>query len=331
MRENKKTKRTYINIKTSVGTIHTVLVVGYTPRDCGFFMSNVKNDEGKHLVFEHWMPLKQFNEVGIHWTKSKNKFYITSYIPKLTHHRDGRAHVSGGKIVSGFYKFFKKGKGIYTKSYDLLEVNNDGGPTMGATIWGLDHFSNKEKNNTILFDESTIFEDFIGKREGSPDCYVIEAYYVPKIIDRNRYYITNVPARFHMSYPGIITGYDAPKNVTIENFLTGKPIPLFHPVYGDIKGMVVTNPKDSPGYLILTCNISSVGDGFREHAYGHQISGAPSFVTWKGVKNIFIQYPHTVFPHKFYTKAKSLDLNRVTILKSKIDDFLYRFFCKKRK
>ena len=175
MENNEKIKPVYINLNID-GLQHTVLLIGYT-NDSGFFMSNVVHEGGKYVIWEHWFPLKQWGKVGNHWSKRKKRPYVTCNIPKLIHHLDGRAQISSGnsKIRSGFYKFFKNGKGVYTKSYDLVGVNNDGGPTMGSTVWGLDHFPNKNEKNSIAFDQSVIFDDFVGKKMGYPICYVFEA------------------------------------------------------------------------------------------------------------------------------------------------------------
>lgn len=326
MRSGEKSNNQYIDLNVN-GLRHTVLLVGYTS-DCGFFMSNVRHDGGNHIIFENWMPLDQWYKVGLHFSKREKRPYLTKFIPKLIHHRDGKAQVSSGGnggIRSGFYKFFKIGKGVYTKSYDLIEVNNDGGPTMVSMIWGLNHFPYKPSKDSILFDESIIFQDSVVQDKYGEMCYVIEAYYVPKKIDKDRLYITNVPASLRLEN-GMILGYRAKQETQIEKFNPGDVIPLFHPVYGEIKGKLVPSPKNSPGYLILTCKLSKVFDGFKEHSYGHQISGAPSYVSKNGCKNILIQYPHTVFPKEFVLKAKSLDFGRIDWIKSKVDDFLNALF-----
>ena len=109
---------------------YTLFTIGYTA-DGGFFVKDLIGGKEEYLLYTAKIPEKVFQKIGITYIPKKEmdlKYWITKKSPKITHHINGNAHISGFGITSGFYKFFNGAKGIFIESMDLVKRNYDGGP-----------------------------------------------------------------------------------------------------------------------------------------------------------------------------------------------------------
>lgn len=263
-----------------------VLCIGYT-KEGGFFVQDLHSANSMAYVAK--TKVLAGNPGVQHGSVDKSNEWVAYDLPKLTHHADGHAHVSGSGIVSGFYKLTGKPKGVHVDSMKLARNDNDGGPIFGATIWGLEGFNLQKELSSISFDESQIS---IRINNGLPhEGYVIEGYYFSKSEEKFIEPITNT-------------------------------ILKQHPNFGEWRLKVVRSLDKSPGFLALGC--FKITHGYEEKS-GIVIGGAPGFVRDGQYEMIWIMRPalSSVFNKSNLKSLKFTKLYRqLCIIESKIYGFL---------
>lgn len=193
--------------------------IGYTSEG-GFFIMPVDTNEGGYLVSIIRIPKDRRAMKIVAW--DDKKVWKTRLKPKITHHIDGSAHVSGTGIYSGDYKSFKKKKGVFLTSADLIQKNHDGGPIFGFTIWGNECMKpSSRKRGTILIKNSDCINDFLGPKEGK-------------------------------SGLGFLGFYLDEKALINLNVATGN-ITFHHPNYGIVPLKYVPGHKNTPGVIGILC------------------------------------------------------------------------------
>lgn len=274
------------------GLRRDIFLLGYS-KDGGYFISDLSERKGRYLILRLKVHLRGFGSFST--PTDKNNEWITSWKPKLMCHADGTSHVSGSGIRSGFYKFFRKHKGVSTRSPRF----NDGGPAFGLMYWDLTQFPNSKKGrNQIIFDSTNMHVDpYLLDMKGPPtlkyDAHIFEGFYLP------------INALKHLNLATGIIRYK-------------------HPNFGIIPLRYIPPPPNSPGFIAIahraTCR------GFKSD-YGFIYGGGVSRPDSEGkVTSIKVLFPvDENDPRKGFDKhRKTLDFNLKNKLLSRLDDFLSR-------
>ena len=267
----------YIGIKLGTKNFYPLLV-GYTA-DGGFWLKDLFIKQGTAYITKMRIPRNSPTDKTMTIPVNKKAEWITYLNPKLTHHADGTAHISGTGIISGFYKLRRKAKGVHVESMNLFRNDNDGGPIFIFSCWGLDDFGSTSANDNqnIIFEQQEIRTYPLGP-EGRSD-YVIEGFYVSKALERMIDPVTRI-------------------------FLKS------HPLFGELPLKILPAPDNAPGYIGLACF-----HGFTQsqHDSGFSLTGGPGRTDNTGhFENIAIIKPAT---EKYIKKGsvKVLDLNLLKI------------------
>ena len=191
------------------------------------------------LVTKTKLKSKGFNDmVRIPFNEQSN--WQTYKNPKLMHHIDGTAQISGTNIRSGFYKNSGRPKGLYVDSMDLKLNDNDGGPIFSYFVWGLDKFRKKiiKRGKTIKINDADIIRDPHYPPKDKPGI-VVEGFYIDK---RNMKFLNLSSSNF--SFP--------------------------HPNYGVVPLKYIPGKKECHGILALFCR--ETNSGF-DSDYGVSVGG----------------------------------------------------------
>lgn len=204
--------------------IYSIFYLGFL-KEGGFFITNLFNSlEFNYIV----KKVRIIGDSFINGQKNIGKGTIIerysidgSNSPKISHHLDGRAHVSGNGIISG-YDESGKPKGLSIKSFPL-NICNDGGPIAVFQIGINNLIKNKEiteinfKKKFIILNEKNAKDLRSSIKEKYE--YVIEIYYILK--------------------------KDLPSNFKFFKTKTTK----LHPTYGLLNLLVIPTPRNCPGCM----------------------------------------------------------------------------------
>lgn len=281
----------YINIEYE-NNIYTLFLIGYTS-DGGFFIKDLINNGKSFLIGIESIPYMIMRKAGsFALPLDKIEFWESNNSPKLTYHKDGTLHVSGGGVFSGKYKFFPNTKGASTKNMSLEENNNDGGPIIGFYIPKVNDLpiKKKEENSILVRKKDQIIDWRYEKLDSEKYGIELEIFYISKAKTNNLKKGDNIP----FPYRGIGT------------------VPLKY----------IPTPKKSPGSLgIVTRKFKKYKDNSN---YIFTLNGGASPISKDGTfKNITIFYPHDEESKKFYEdqKIRNLDYRGINKIKVKIDLF----------
>lgn len=287
----------YISLKHE-GVIYNIFVVSYD-KDGGHFISDLSERKGEYHISKIKLNLAQMRRTGTHLVKkNKLKEWVIKEKPKLIHHPDGSAQISGPGIRSGFFKFLKIPKGVSTRGPHF----NDGGPIFGFLFWGLQGFVQNKSKNVIVFEKSDFHSD-LGKlktpnKRKAKSGYIIEAFYRPK------------------------------SSLKYFNSVTRSGL-MQHPNFGVIPVKFVPPHPSAPGLIILSCRRTKVR--FKsEHgfSYGGGVS-APDRKRNLSQINVIFPFKENV-PNEWERPQKNLSFNMKMLILSRIDDFVSRFTKKKK-
>lgn len=279
--------------------IYNLFIIGYT-KDGGYFIKFLTTEDDYYLVHKLQIPKDFLRKVGEYTIEvNQETSWFASKNPKLTHHVDGNVQVSEYGIVSGFYKLTGKPKGVYNKSMSLICRDNDGGPCLSVTAWGLPKLvtiRGRQKKSRVITEQNffTLNQPFknLAPRENEDYSYCIEGYYLPK---------------------------------TALNFLdvSRGVIWFHHPIYHIVPLTYIPSPEHNPGFLAFSCTKFILGEGFKEHDFGFSFGGGVGkFEENKDyVDDIRIFYPGDKSV-KNYKVNKSIDLTWFKRIKFYFDDWL---------
>ncbi len=246
-------KKYYISLNID-SLIKQVFIIWNT-KDGWFYIKdllrlNSKNNKCKIVV----LPFNTKNT----WTSRVQAKYkaFTSWEVKLTHHFDGRAHISGTGILSWYLEDWTP-KGASIKSFPLSE-NNDWWPVFTFLVWGLKkNWRDGSREDIVLVpSKKNIHPNHIWKELNG---YVVKWFYILK-----------------------------------NSIIPNNPIPsqvIYHsPVEGDILVNIVQSPDDCLWVIGLSATFAH--HGFIDKWFA--VFGAPTkiynkeFCDWLG-----IVYPFT--------------------------------------
>jgi hypothetical protein len=270
------------------GKFYPLFMLGYI--NSGYFVEClIGHEDDEHLIAK--MPVPKHMTPIFKIMASDCEYWSTRCRPKMTHHTSGDAQISKtGKIFSGFYKLINRAKGVHLKTMRLLV---DSGTCFGYNIWGFEHFNAiQAKNGDIIIQEMI---QGIPRNMPKKDrfCVHIQAYFLPKDYIKKNY-------------------YDEKNGV----------VSFCHINYGLIPLKCILSPQDCPGFIAFSC--------FREdkfpnnQPYGYAFTGATTYGPTNGPYTMF----NIIFPFDKHIRAKSLDYAGWNMIKSMLDDFLYKMFHK---
>ncbi|MFZ2310452.1 MAG: hypothetical protein WAW11_02820 [Patescibacteria group bacterium] len=272
-----------------------LFVIGYTS-DGGFFVKDLINDNKKFVISKITIPERVMNTFGNHHIYlDKCKTYSSYNSPKITHHVDGNCHISGHGIISGFYKFFKGAKGVFSKSINLRENNNDGGPIF---IFGINNIEEikklniKYKKGIDIKERDVIIDKYFSNPNSQNFSFILEFFYFLKNKDN-------------------------------QSFFSDNSFSFKHRNYGIIPLKYLPCPENSPGYIgIFTRRVAQdLSDGERNFSFSFS-GGVGMMNEKKEFEEICVSYP---FDEKFLEgqNVRNLDLKFFNKLKFFIDDVLF--------
>lgn len=122
--------------------------------------------------------LKITNDVGNHGERTCVPMLVasTSGSPKLSHHFDGRAQISGPGVSSGYVD--GEPKGVAIQSFGLNETN-DGGPVFSFLVWGVENLGRKANPEDLHLelDYSHVLPAAAGRELNA---FAVEGFYILK-------------------------------------------------------------------------------------------------------------------------------------------------------
>ncbi len=271
--------KTYVGIRQN-GQVYNLALLG-NMADGGFYVSDLYPYEAQAYVSKTKFPAN--NHGLFKSTIDKKQQWVTVNYPKLSHHIDGRAQVSGQGIISGFYKLSGRAKGVHVQSMDLSRNDNDGGPIFTFMVWGLEEFNSPPRSNQVIFEENEILEGL--PNDTAISGYLIEGYY------------------FSKSLEGWV---DPISGIIIKT----------HPHFGDLKLKRVLSNNAAPGFLGIAC--FKITHGFPDKV-GCIINGGPGATTPDGMfETIWIMRPALKF---FIDKPnpRYIDINNLRKIVYKVE------------
>ncbi|HRH23191.1 MAG TPA: hypothetical protein PK295_01015 [Candidatus Magasanikbacteria bacterium] len=232
--------------------IKDIFSIGYTS-DGGFFFQDkvrINFEERKCAV------IKTKTDVNHHGIASRkcDYFVSTSGDVKMAHHLDGRAHISGKGVNSGYISGNPKGAAI--ESFRLTETN-DGGAVWTMLLWGIDLFRDAVKKSIVLVPDDRFIHS--AHRVEELNAYEIKALYFLK-------------------------NWFTSEQLLQTKFLCQSPIE------GLVEVTLVPSPPKCPGIIGLFATRGI--HGFNSN-FGFSMSGAPSKVDSLGFcQGLGILYPY---------------------------------------
>lgn len=294
-----KNKHVYKIVIKKDDKYYLIFKIGYYPKG-GFFIKDLIVEENSgYLIHKIRTPRNLLpGEKFLAPFSRKNSWHVFIK-PKLSHHRDGNAHISETGIRSGFFsskifRIFRKFKGVGIKSTDLDKRNNDGGPLFVFSAWGISKFIELD----VIDKECIIFDDFeFNLIDNDKHSYVFEGFYLPKEA-KSRVYLSD---RIDLLWEG----------------------------YGLYKAKCINENDNNPGFIALAYSKRILEEGYCNWEYGISINGAPGFPKWSTLfscyEQISIAGPLKNFENLRFT-PKSIAFNGVWKVISLIDRFFEKFF-----
>lgn len=283
-----------VNLKINNEFI-SLFTIGYTS-DGGFFVKDLINDNKKFVISRFFIPRNIMSNFGNHYIPLENsEIYSSVNSPKITHHVDGNCHVSGAGIVSGFYKFFNKPKGIASKGINLENNVNDGGPIF---IFGISNIEEIQKmcrtyKDGIDIDEKGIIIDpYFSNTNSNNYSFILEFFYFLKRENNN---LSNN------------SGYFSFRHIN----------------YGIVPLRLLPCPEQCPGYIGLFIRRISESLSSNEKSFNFSFGGGVGTLNENGkFEQIAISYP---FDEDFYKdqKVSSLDFGYIHKIINFIDNSLF--------
>ena len=154
--------------------IKDIFSITYTSDGGFFFQDKVRiNFEDKKC-----MIIKLKSDVNHHGIAERKIDYsaVTSGDVKMTHHLDGKAHISGEGVTSG-YDDEGSPKGAAIESFKLTK-SNDGGKFWCMSLWGFDSLRDTTKKSIILIPDDQYIHSH--HHEEYLNAYEIMAIYLLK-------------------------------------------------------------------------------------------------------------------------------------------------------
>lgn len=281
----------YINIEYQ-NSFFTLFVLGYTS-DGGFFVKDLINDGGEFLIIKFSIPPEAMREFGEHKIREENiDFWKSSKSPKITHHIDGNVHISGAGIMSGFYDFFNKPKGVFSKGMNLNERDNDGGPLFVFGVQNLPRTKCMTKNSVLIKNSDQFLDPCYGPKNKEDGAFVLEFFYLPK---------------------SAVSKIDLKRGTILFRHIN----------YGVVNLKYIPAPSKSPGFIAILPKIIAKED--ESKSFSFSLHGGTTKLLPSGFhEQISIVYPRRKELTKG-SKVKNLDFNFLNRLKVKIDSFLNQF------
>lgn len=284
-----------INLKVDNKYI-SLFTIGYTS-DGGFFVKDLINDNKKFVISKIFIPQNIMSNFGNHYIPLKDsETYSSVNSPKITHHIDGNCHVSGIGIVSGFYKFFNKPKGVFSRGINLENNINDGGPIFGFGINNIEEIkkTNRVYKNGIDIDgKGIIIDPYFSDTSSNNYSFILEFFYFLKR-----------------------------KNINLSN--DSEYFSFRHINYGIVPLRLLPCPEQCPGYIGLFVRRVAENLSSSEKAFNFSFGGGGGTLNKKGeFEEIIVSYP---FDEEFYKDQKvySLDFSYIHKIRNFIDNSLFR-------
>lgn len=285
---NISSMKVYIGIR-SEGQTYFPLLIGYT-NDGGFWLSDLYLKQATAYITKMTIPISSPSDKVTMAPVNKKAEWQTYLNPKLTHHSDGTAHISGSGIISGFYKTKRRAKGVYVESMNLFRNDNDGGPIFTFSFWGLNDFgsSSANANQNVVFAEDDI-GSYRLNLEGQSD-FCIEGFYISKALEKM---------------------IDPISRIFIKQ----------HPVFGELPLKILPTPDNCPGYIGLACFRGITGS---KEKSGFSLTGGPGKINKDGYfENIAVMKPSIgELLNRGSVKSLDLDLLKIRLIIFKIDRYL---------
>ena len=233
MRENM-----YVSLKIGEYS-KQIFLIQYT-KEGGFFIKDlirIGKEDKNCLIF------KAATDVLNHGKRTAAFKYsaFTSGEAKLTHHYDGRAHISGDGVESGYHDNGEP-KGAALKSFPL-NLNNDGGPVFSFLTWGCEFACRDAQERDFLLIPK---DEYIHTADQHEDlnAYVVKGFYLLK-------------------------EWFNPEDLILETVIYESP------VEGSVELRIIPSPQNTPGVLGLLA--TKANHGFKDK-FGFTLSGAPGSI-----------------------------------------------------
>jgi len=227
--------KTYISLNLG-SQKKQIFMISYT-KDGGFFIKDLirlNTHNKKCLIFK--FATDTYNN-GI---RIVDPIYsaFTSGEAKLTHHFDGKAHISGKGVISG-YNNDDTPKGAGIQSFPLT-FSNDGGPVFDFLVWGCEQNCRSYKKNDIIL-TSNLRREYNINTQNDLNGYTVKGFYILK-----------------------------------KDIIPNNPIPSKLTYYSHIAGnldlTIVPSPNNVPGVIGL---IATPSNHEFKTEFGFTLSGAP--------------------------------------------------------
>lgn len=283
-----------INLKVDNKYI-PLFTIGYTS-DGGFFVKDLINDSKKFVISKFFISQDIMGNFGNHHIPLENsETYSSVNSPKITHHVDGNCHVSGAGIVSGFYKFFNKPKGVFSKGINLENNVNDGGPIFIFGISNIEEIrkiSREYKNGIDIDERGIIIDPYFSDTSSNNYSFILEFFYFLKRDNNN---LSNNSEYFSFR----------------------------HINYGIVPLRLLPCPEQCPGYIGLFVRRVAENLSHDEKSFNFSFGGGVGTFNESGeFEEIAISYP---FDEDFYKDQKvcSLDFSYIHKIRNFIDSSLF--------
>lgn len=283
-----------INLKINNEYI-SLFTIGYTS-DGGFFVKDLINDNKKFAISKIPISRNIMSKFGNHHILiEKCKIYSSVNSPKITHHVDGNCHVSGIGIVSGFYKFFNKPKGVFSNGINLENNINDGGPIFIFGISNIEEIkktSRAYKRGIDISEKGIIIDPYFSDKSSNNYSFILEFFYFLKKENSN---LSNDSEYFSFR----------------------------HINYGIVPLRLLPCPEQCPGYIGLFVRRVAGNLSSSEKSFNFSFGGGVGTLNKNGeFEEITVSYP---FDEEFYKdqKVSGLDFGYIHKIRNFIDDGLF--------
>jgi len=234
--------------------VKDIFNIQYTS-DGGFFFQDkirINSNNKKCLI------LKAKSDCNHHGLRSVRPDYraVTSGDVKFAHHFDGRSHISGKGVLSGYDKDGNpKGASLY--AFKLSE-SNDTGAFFSMLFYGWEFFRDTTKSSIILTPDERNIHTVDQGREDLNGIFVKALYFLKEWL--------------------------TPEQLSRKTLLCQSRIE------GEVEVTLLPSPAKSPGLIGLFA--AKAHHGFTA-PFGFSMSGAPGKIDDKGFcDNLVIIYPH---------------------------------------
>lgn len=207
------------------GKIYKISLIWYS-KDGGYFIQDFSDFWKMNYIVTKIKVLWNMGEkIKNIWCNYEDTYTVKLSKPKLSHHFDGKAHISWNNITSWYYENWDA-KWLSIQSMHLM-WKNDGWPLFSINVWSkiIEEFEELELTDKIFKKPHMILSDktclnLLEDKENKNYAYVIDWYYIPKS--------------------------DIPVDWDIENWLI-----KMHPNFWPIPVFPIDIPLEIPGIIVI--------------------------------------------------------------------------------